>query len=226
MQVYQIYGVVRKAERRMVYIGMTRNHPVLRWYGHLLHPVGRLGDAMREHGPDAFAIIQLASAVGQENARAVEFALINQWETLVPNGYNAHGRSSKHAPAPKPENNQKRCHGCKQVKPIRYFDLPRHRLCTKCRARSVMPAVEAASLRRGARPLANWSSYKNYAVERARQAAADVRERARAAGKPVKTPAYRTIKYCVRCGFKKHVSQFDHPRDRICLACYDPRPLP
>jgi hypothetical protein len=71
---------------------------------------------------------------------------------------------------------------------------------------------------------ADWDNFKNYMVARARQIRADRDAADRAAGKPVKTLNYRSIKYCVRCGFNKPVSQFDNPRDRICLACYNPHP--
>lgn len=66
-----------------------------------------------------------------------------------------------------------------------------------------------------------WDSYKDYMVDRARQIRAEKDARARASGE-AKTPSFRTIKFCVRCKTHKHVSQFDNPRDRICLACYNP----
>jgi hypothetical protein len=70
--------------------------------------------------------------------------------------------------------------------------------------------------------ITTWDSYKDYMVLRARQIRADKETLARASGEPAKSPRYRTIKWCVRCKRQKHVSQFDHPRDRICLVCFDP----
>jgi hypothetical protein len=140
--------------------------------------------------------------------------------------------------------NHKRCRQCGEVKPIRDFQLPRHRLCKRCLTRGELSPAEqaardqqrtreyaearaqerAAAIARGADP---WQPLpvrddkqrvKNYHVEKARR---------KARAQPTKTPKHRDpIKLCVRCHFKKHVSQFDHPDDRICLACYDPRPLP
>ena len=129
--------------------------------------------------------------------------------------------------------NDKQCMKCGVYRPIRHFAQPRHRLCLLCRADSVMPAVERAAANYAAqppRPLPPvvpksgdaWMDHKNMTMEYARQRRADKDARDRAMGKPVKTPVYRSIKYCVRCKSKKPTIQFDHPRDRICLSCYSP----
>jgi hypothetical protein len=147
----------------------------------------------------------------------------------------------------------KRCRRCKLDKPLREYQLPRHKLCSLCLTRGVLPRLGRAELvaqeqqraqdyalakhqertdmaARGEAPwqpilqppIDEWDRYKDYMVKRARQLRADKEALARAAGEPVKTPTYSTIKWCVRCKKQKHVSQFGHPRYRICLECDGP----
>lgn len=86
---YLVYGVVHRAERRMVYIGVTKRKLAKRWYEHCTQRTCiLLSRAIQKHGRDAFAIIQLASAVGSANAGAVEAALVAQWNTMSPQGFN------------------------------------------------------------------------------------------------------------------------------------------
>jgi group I intron endonuclease len=73
----------------MVYIGVTKRKLAKRWYEHCTqrHCL-RLRHAIQKHGREAFAIIQLASAPDAEAASATEVALIAQWGTLSPAGFN------------------------------------------------------------------------------------------------------------------------------------------
>ena len=133
---------------------------------------------------------------------------------------------------PSKNKNHKRCMKCGVAKPIRHFAQPRHRLCMECRADSAMPAVDRAAARRATQPLGPlapilpkpdpWLHHKDMAMEYARQRRADQDAWDRAQGKPVRTPRYASVKFCVRCKTKKPTAAFDHPRDRVCLACYNP----
>ena len=150
--------------------------------------------------------------------------------------------------------NQKRCRQCGRSKPIREFELPRHRLCIHCRTRGVvrttpeqrleaeqraqreyalMKAAERDAARaRGENPwqppdkppprTMDWDSFKNYQVDYKRQRRNEREALAREAGHDVPAPRYREIKVCVRCKARKHVTHFREPRDRICIACFDP----
>lgn len=130
-----------------------------------------------------------------------------------------------------PSKNNKRCMTCKQVKPIADFTIPRHRLCTQCRTHGVIPRVEkrlvgrnSPTLNTRTGPILAYEMLRprDYAVEYARLKRADHEAWLRVTGKPVREVKYRSIKKCVRCKLRKPANQFDHPRDRICLSCYNP----
>ena len=148
--------------------------------------------------------------------------------------------------------NEKRCRQCGRSKPIREFELPRHRLCIHCRTRGVvkttpeqrleaeqqaqreyaiMKAQERDAARaRGEDPwkpmpqprTMEWNDYKNYQVDYKRRQRNEREAMAREAGREVPAPRYREIKVCVRCKTRKHVTHFREPRDRICVACFNP----
>jgi ribosomal protein L37E len=142
--------------------------------------------------------------------------------------------------------NHRRCRRCGEVKPIRGFQLPRHRLCTACLTRSNLLAVEhwaAAQAPAPSQPSAaqtwaaqasghkagklpgltsSYEGYKKYYRDKARHKSADKENEARKAGQTKRPPKYHHVKLCVRCHLKKHISQFGHPRWRICLACDGP----
>ena len=155
---------------------------------------------------------------------------------------------------PTPENGSapmtvedKRCRKCGMRKPLRAFDLARHRLCSDCRTHANLAAAERwaatyvpatvapteaeiwAASQSGVDTSAKvpaltttYIGFKKWMNERKRRETIDRENAARAAGKPVKTPTYRSHKLCVRCKHVKHSSQFPHPRYRICLACDGP----
>ena len=144
--------------------------------------------------------------------------------------------------------NDKRCRKCGQTKPLRFFTLPRHRLCTRCRTHSQFDLVEefvadqadvaaspsAAQLWLAQQPgvarpggpvpalTMSWEGVKKYNRERARQIRIEQEQQAIADGHNVHTPTYRKVKSCVRCKERKHVTMFRSPRYRICSACDGP----
>jgi hypothetical protein len=112
----------------------------------------------------------------------------------------------------------KRCVQCKQVKPIRMFDLPRHRLCTACRLHTddasllayVTGEVPASALWPATTTAAGHNRYQ--------------RERYRAAALQ-RDPLTRQLdhtavpKLCRTCHMMKPASHFANPRWRVCLSC-------
>lgn len=146
-----------------------------------------------------------------------------------------------------PHKNLKRCRKCQVYKPIREFDLPRHRECTACRRRKNLPIVEAwlahqapvpteptelevwAAQQSGFKPdepmralTTMWAGNNKYQRERARSEAIAKERFDKARGIPVRTPKYATVKVCRRCQQTKHVSAYNNPRFRICAACDGP----
>ena len=146
--------------------------------------------------------------------------------------------------------NDKRCRKCGQTKPIRFFTLPRHRMCTRCRSRGNYDFVDDWLANQPARPppvppsaaevwaaeqahgplppgtpipklTMTWDGYKKYERERQRQIRRE-KEQEAALSQPVRTPVYRKIKLCVRCRERKHVTMFRNPRYRLCMKCDGP----
>jgi len=89
MKKYVIYGVVYKGTWHVRYVGVTTRSLQKRWTEHKTSKLCRiLHNAIKAYGPGAFEIVPLASAFDVDAASFVEAALIEQWDTLRPNGYN------------------------------------------------------------------------------------------------------------------------------------------
>lgn len=151
-----------------------------------------------------------------------------------------------------PRKNLKRCLKCQIYKPIREFELPRHRQCIACRRRQNSPAIEAWLAHTAPQPpipykpsevetwaaqqsgfnvppgypvrslTTTWAGYNKYQRERARHEVIEKERFDKARGIPIHTPKWATVKKCRRCKELKHVSAYNNPRFRICAACDGP----
>lgn len=81
-----------------IYIGITSYPLADRWRGHVYlsrsirkgpRSTAPLGQAIREHGPEAFTIEHIASAYSWKDLLATEQQLIAQWGSMLPAGFNA-----------------------------------------------------------------------------------------------------------------------------------------
>lgn len=96
--IYNIYLVVDP--EGFGYVGASSRPADVRWRQHFGCPPrpwpGRekaaICDAIKRHGRDGFTFHHLASAIGPDNAAEVEGALIAQYGTRSPNGYNRQTR--------------------------------------------------------------------------------------------------------------------------------------
>lgn len=76
------------------YVGITTQSLRRRWAHHLRQAARgskscrMLGASIRRHGAEAFTVEEIASARTREDLRDLERALIVQWGTLAPAGYN------------------------------------------------------------------------------------------------------------------------------------------
>lgn len=87
------YGVVYRItnlENDKCYIGRTKRPLHERWYAHCHRNSGclRLRNAIQKYGKESFKIEAIASAWNAENLIGLEALLIEQENTLSPNGYN------------------------------------------------------------------------------------------------------------------------------------------
>ncbi|WP_312595456.1 hypothetical protein [Brevundimonas sp.] len=93
MTIYSIYLAIDPDGRG--YVGCTRHSVRHRWFQHVLPPrqwpgVAKacVSDGIKKFGREGFKVFHIASAMGVENAAAVERDLIEQWGTRRPSGYN------------------------------------------------------------------------------------------------------------------------------------------
>lgn len=100
-----LYGVIRKSDNRMVYIGQSMMLFPIRWGLHLSklgHATsGRchlLSETLLQEGPGNFEPVELAATFSKRDANSVEALLIKQWETLAPDGAND-AQSARHRAA-------------------------------------------------------------------------------------------------------------------------------
>ena len=86
-----VYLVTNKMNNKS-YIGITTRNISRRWYEHkyVKNSCGKLlSKAIEKYGEESFEIQPLASAIDNiENLKELEKVLIEQCQTLVPNGYN------------------------------------------------------------------------------------------------------------------------------------------
>lgn len=127
-------------------------------------------------------------------------------------------------PGKPPEDNYKKCRDCKQRKPIREFDLPKHRQCSACKRRryteagidwAVAPAGQAA-LPSSNSSRAAWNKYQR---EYHRRLARDKPDR-RIKRADYEPPAFRI---CTECKRELPASMFATPRVRLCRTCDTPK---
>ena len=72
----------------------------------------------------------------------------------------------------------------------------------------------------------DWQGRRDYTMLRQRGIRNAKEAWQRAIGKPIPAPKHPSnVKWCVRCKQQKPAMQFDHPRDRVCLACYNPNAI-
>lgn len=106
------------------------------------------------------------------------------------------------------------CRTCRIAKPIREYDLPRHRVCTACRAKGVTVhrgTPEQASAGTTIPSITTHAGYKMYYRLRARALASGT--------PPPKRAKFPLPKKCRRCQRVLTVDHFAHPRFRLCKTC-------
>jgi len=86
------YVIRRVADGGVVYCGITSCGVLKRWRDHVYNskrnPRYLLAQAIKEFGPEAFAIEHIGSARSSDDAGFFETQLIEQYRTLIPEGYN------------------------------------------------------------------------------------------------------------------------------------------
>src|SRR5690554_7590155 len=96
---YKIYRI-SCCKSQKEYIGLTKQTIEKRLYQHIKDAKRRkgktaIGAAIRKYGESSFHITQIASCLTQADALACEVLLIEQHNTMRPNGYNL-TRSEEH----------------------------------------------------------------------------------------------------------------------------------
>lgn len=91
-QMFQAYIVTCQSTGKR-YIGITSAGLRRRWHEHVYNAKRQMNPsalyaAIRRYGRDDFSIESVCVAASVNDIRAVESALIRQWGTLAPNGYN------------------------------------------------------------------------------------------------------------------------------------------
>lgn len=98
--VYSLYTV--EAPDGRYYVGCTARSVEARWRGHHDNPPRSfpgpehaiIADYLKLHGKEAFTVTHVASALGPEDACAVETALIAQYGAAYPHGMNRAPKSN------------------------------------------------------------------------------------------------------------------------------------
>ena len=94
-----VYLVTNTITRKQ-YVGITTQTVSQRWSDHCKANDTYLARAIRKHGKISFIIEHIASAGTIDDLKELEKILIQQHQTLKPNGYNVHpgGDIAKHTP--------------------------------------------------------------------------------------------------------------------------------
>jgi group I intron endonuclease len=86
-----VYGIKNKVTNKVVYIGQTVRPLSHRWTQHLRDSSNQeypLYRAMRKYGKENFEVFTIETVESLEELNKREVELINQFNTLSPNGYN------------------------------------------------------------------------------------------------------------------------------------------